>query len=321
MNMSRRQVLAGVSAMGAPGLLWAQSTYPSKPIEIVVPATPGGGADIGARKAGELLFEALGQPVIVKNVAGAGGAIAASYVARAEKTGYVIGMASDSTVVINPLVVPEITYKLEDFQLLTTLYTGGFALAVGKDFPANTVKEFVDEVRRRGDLSCAMFGVVSSPRLITEMFMADTGINLVPVPYKGENEAVRDVIAGIVPAFFGTTANLLAQHKAGALKILGISTLERVKTALPDVPTFKELGLNNTVYRWFHGLMVPAGTPKDVVEKLSSTLAKIVMSDRFRAGIAMDLTPTVMTPVAFTDMAVATRERVQGIIKSRNLKV
>jgi tripartite-type tricarboxylate transporter receptor subunit TctC len=319
MTFNRRQVLAGLSAVAAPSIVRAQADFPNRPIEIIVPATAGGGADLGARRIAELWSPVLGQTIVVQNRAGAAGALAASYVARAEKTGYVIGMATDSSVMINPLVLPDITYKLEDFELLTPLYTGGMALAVHKDFPARTVAEFITEVRKRGDINCATFGVVSSTRLAAEMFMGDAGVKMNMVPYKGEADAVRDVLGNLAPAFFGTTATLLTHHRAGNLRVLGVSSTER-NQALPEVPTFRELGLTNTVYRWFHGLMVPKGTPKAVVDKLSSTLLPLVGSEKFRAGIAADLTPAPMTPAAFTEMVYASRERVRAIIKEKNLK-
>jgi tripartite-type tricarboxylate transporter receptor subunit TctC len=320
MHMNRRQAIGGLAGLAAPGLLLAQGTnFPTKPVEVLVGATAGGATDIGARLAGQMLSEAWGQPFVIQNKAGAGGSIAAAAVARAEKTGHVVGLATDSTVIINPLVVADTGYRLEDFQLLTPLYTGAFAVAVNKDFPANTLREFIEQARRKREITCAMFGTVSSPRLVAEMFADDAGVKLVPVAYKGEIDGVRDVVAGIAPAFFGTTASLIPQHKAGTLKILGVSFTERLQV-LPDVPTFREAGLENTVYRWFHGLMLPAGTPKSVVDKYSGQLQKVVASPRFRAGIARDLTPTFMQPAAFTEMALATRERVQALIRTKNLK-
>jgi len=320
MTINRRLVLAaGVSAVAAPAMLRAQGAYPTKPIEIIVPATAGGGADLGARRIGELMSPVLGQPIVIQNRAGAAGSVAAQFVARAEKTGYVIGMATDSSVLINPLVLPDFTYKLEDFDLLSPLYTGGMALAVHKDFPAKTVQEFVNETRKRGEVNCATFGTVSSTRLAAEMFMDDAKVKMNMIPYKGEADAVRDVVGNIAPAFFGTTATLLSQHKAGTMRLLGVSSTERI-VALSEVPTFKELGLTNTVYRWFHGLMVPKGTPKPVIDRLVSTMIPLVGSDKFRAAIAADLTPTPMDPAAFTEMALAARERVRVIIKEKNLK-
>ena len=319
MTITRRQALAGLSALAAPEFLLASATYPTKPVEIVVPATPGGATDIGARAAGLLLQEALGQPFVVQNKAGASGTIAAAYVARAEKTGHVIGIATDSSVIISPLVMQDLAYKPEDFQLLSPLYMGGFALAVGKDFPANNLKEFIEETRKRGELAATMIGASGSPRLVAEMFMADAGVKLVPVPYKGESEAVRDVMAGLAPSFFGSTASLLPQRKAGTIKILAVSSTERMPV-LADVPTFAESGFPNTVYRWFHGMKVPAGTPKAVVDELGGALYKAVGSERFRAAIAPDMTPTPMRPEAFTQMVAATREKVRAIIKAKNIK-
>jgi tripartite-type tricarboxylate transporter receptor subunit TctC len=319
MTINRRQLLAGLSVVAAPAFVRAEDNFPSRPIEIIVPATAGGGADLGARRIGEMMGSVLGQPIIVQNRAGAAGSVAAAYVARADKNGYTVGMATDSSVLINPLVLPDVTYKLEDFELLSPLYMGGMALAVNKDFPVRTVDEFIKEVRKRGDINCATFGTVSSTRLAAEMFMSDANVKMNMVPYKGEAEAIRDTMAGITPAFFGTTATLVPQHRAGTLRTLGVSSLERIEV-LSEVPTFKELGFNNTVYRWFHGLMLPKGTPKPVVDKLASTIIPLVGSDKFRASIAPDLTPTPMQPAAFTEMAYAAREKVRVIIKERNLK-
>jgi tripartite-type tricarboxylate transporter receptor subunit TctC len=320
MNVAtRRAVLAGLGALAA-GSASAQDQYPSRPIQVIVPATAGGGADIGARRAGELLREALGQTFVIDNRAGAAGSIAAAYVARSEKNGYTVGMATDSSVLINPLVMPDVTYKLEDFQLISPLYMGGMALAVEKNFPASNLAEFIAEVKRRQSLPCAMFGVVSSPRLVAEMFMAEAQIKLDPVPYRGENEAVRDVVAGLVPAFVGTLANLLPQYRAGNLRLLAISFTGRLP-ALPDVPTFAEAGLKTVVYRWFHGFMFPAGTPAPIVDRFSKALMPVVASEKFKAGLGQDLTPTPMTPAEFTEMAYAARERVKGIIRDRNLKL
>jgi tripartite-type tricarboxylate transporter receptor subunit TctC len=302
----------------AGGRALSDSNYPNRPIQIIVPATAGGQSDIGARRVGELLHEALGQPVIIDNRTGAGGSIATTLLSRAEKDGYTLGMASDSTVLINPIVVPDAKYKLEDFQLLTPLYMGAFALAVGKDFPAKTVPEFIAEVKRRGSLLCGMFGSVSSPRLVAEMFMAAADVKLEPVPYRGENEAVRDMLAGVIPAFFGTTSNLISQHEAGSLRILALSSKERID-ALKDIPTFAELGLKSVVYTWFHGLMLPGGTPPAIVYKLSKTLIPLIGSAKFKSQLNADLVPTPMTPAEFTAMAFQARDRVTQIIRDRNL--
>jgi len=320
-NVSRRALLAGFTAMASSRAFGSEEPqFPTRPINIIVPATAGGGADINARRVGELLRQVWGQPVIIDNRAGAAGSIAASYVSRAEKDGYIVGMASDSSVLINPLVMPDVTYTLESFELISTLYMGAMALAVSNNFPAKTVADFVTEVKHRGSLPCAMFGTVSSPRLAAETLMAEADIKLSPVPYRGETEAVRDVVAGIVPSFFGTTANLFEQHRGGTLRVLAVSSAERMPI-LPDVPTFAEAGLKNVNYRWFHGLMLPAGTPASLVDRYSKTLQPIITSEQFKKGINPDVTPVYMTPPEFKQFAFAARERAIKIIRDRDLKV
>jgi tripartite-type tricarboxylate transporter receptor subunit TctC len=164
-----------------------------------------------------------------------------------------------------------------------------------------------------------MFGVASSPRIAAEIFMAEAGIHLNPVPYRGETEAVMDLLGGSVPAYFGTTAQLVEQHRAGKLRIIATTFTERMKV-FPDVPTFQEEGLKKVVYRWFHGLMLPAGTPQPIIDRYVKELNPIVTSDRFRDGISPDLVPVSMSPAEFTDMALAARERVAVIIRDRDLK-
>jgi tripartite-type tricarboxylate transporter receptor subunit TctC len=317
MSISRRDVLAAAGAFAAGSAFGQGSAWPTRPIEIVIPATAGGPADISARLIANFLREPLGQPVVPVNKVGAGGAIASAYVARAEKTGYVMGMITDSTV-INP-IVQDTGYTIEDFQPLTPMYMGAMALAVGNDFPAHTVKEFIAHVQKTGPISLGMYGVASSPRIAAEIFLEASQVKMTPIPYKGEMEVIRDVMGNITPAYFGTTASLLEFHRAGKLRILAITSTERVR-ALPDVPTFRESGLTNVVYRWFHGLMVPAGTPRPVVNRLVKELVPIIMSERFRAGIAQDLTPVTMPPEEFTAMILALRARATQIIRDRNLK-
>lgn len=318
--LTRRGALTGLATAGLSPAAAQTAEFPRGTIEIVVPATAGGGTDVGARLAAEQMRDVLGQPVIVDNRPGAGGAVGTTYVARGPKTGALLGIASDSSILINPLVIPNVSYKMEDFQLLTPLYTGAFALTVGKDFPARTVREFVAEARKQGSINCGMFGSVSSPRLVAEMLCAEADIRLTPVPYRGENEGVLGVLSGTNPAFFGTTASVVEHHKAGSLRILALSLSERIPI-LPDVPTFAEEGFGTVNYRWFHGLMLPAGTPKPIVQRFSDILKPIITSARFKAGLGPDLNPTPMSPEEFTAFGLRTRDRVAGIIRDRNLKV
>jgi tripartite-type tricarboxylate transporter receptor subunit TctC len=308
-QITRRTLLAAAGTLAAGQALGQERPFPVRQINIIVPATAGGGADVNARRLGELLHEAWKQPVIIDNRAGAGGSLAASYVQRADKDGYTVGMASDSSVLINPIVMPDVTYKVEDFELITTLYN---------DFPAKNVEEFVAEVKRQGSMTCGMFGTVSSPRLVAEMLMTAADIKLSPVPYRGETEAVRDLVAKMIPSFFGTTANLFEQHRSGTLRVLAVSSTERMPI-MPDVPTFSEAGLSSVTYRWFHGLMLPGGTPSDIVDRYSKALKPIITSEAFRKGVNPDVTPIYMTPPEFKQFVYTARERAAGIIRDRQL--
>ncbi|MDB5372251.1 MAG: tripartite tricarboxylate transporter substrate binding protein [Belnapia sp.] len=313
---SRRGLLAA-AVLATPRLAAAQD-FPTRPIRIIVPATPGGQSDVGGRALAELLREALGQPVLVENRTGAGGQVGLEATLRAPKDGYTLGMFGDSAVLINPLLQRNLSYSLDDMLLLTPLYTGTFVVAVNNDFPARSMAEFVAEVRRRRGISYGAFGVASAPRILGEMVAMETGISLEVVPYRGETEAVTDLIGGSLAAFVGTTVAVREQHRAGTLRVLGVSQAERVP-ALADVPTFVEQGLPNLQYRWFHGITLQKGAPQPVVEVYARVLPALIATDRFRAMVGPDVTPAPMSPADFAEFVVRGRERVAAIIRERNL--
>ncbi|MBK1661630.1 hypothetical protein CKO45_25825 [Paracraurococcus ruber] len=272
--MPRRSLLSVPVMLAAPRRATAQS-FPNRPIRIIVPATPGGQADIGGRALAELLREETGQPVVVENRTGAGGQVGLEATLRAPKDGYTLGMFGDSAVLINPLLQRSMAYSLDDMLLLTPMYTGTFALAVNRNFPARNMAEFIAEVRRRRGISYGAYGVASAPRILGEMICMAAGIGMEIVPYRGETEAVIDLMSGTLPVFVGTTTAVREQHRTGTLRVLGVSQPERV-AALPDVPTFAEQGLPSVQYRWFHGLTLQNGTPQPVVEFYAQLLPRII---------------------------------------------
>ncbi|WP_052389400.1 Bug family tripartite tricarboxylate transporter substrate binding protein [Belnapia moabensis] len=316
---SRRSLLLGAGGLSLARPALAQA-FPARPIRIIVPATPGGQSDIGARALAELLREETGQPVVVENRTGAGGQVGLETTLRAPKDGYTLGMFGDSAVLINPLLQRHLAYSPGDMLLLTPLYTGTFVVAVNNSFPARNMADFSAEVRRRGGLSYGAFGVTSAPRILAEMICMATGLSLEPVPYRGETEAVTDLIAGSVPAFVGTTVAVREQHRAGALRVLGVSQADRV-AALGDVPTFAEQGLPSVQYRWFHGLTLQSGVPTPIVEFYAGILPKLIRSERFRIMIGPDVTPAPMTPDDFAGFVQQGRDRVAAIIRERGIPI
>lgn len=315
----RRSLPALTVALAAPRPASAQS-FPNRPIRIIVPATPGGQSDIGGRALAELLREETGQPAMVENRTGAGGQVGLEATLRAPKDGYTLGMFGDSAVLINPLLQRNMAYSVDDMLLLTPMYTGTFAVAVNAGFPARTMAEFIAEVRRRRGISYGAYGVASAPRILGEMVCMAAGIDMEIVPYRGETEAVTDLMSGTLSVFVGTTAAVREQHRAGTLRVLGVSQAERV-AALPDVPTFTEQGLPGVQYRWFHGLTLQNGTPQPIVEFYSRVLPKIIGTERFRAMIGPDVTPAPMSLDDFATFVQRSRERVAGIIRERNLPI
>jgi tripartite-type tricarboxylate transporter receptor subunit TctC len=318
-TVPRRSLPALAAALSTPRQAAAQS-FPNRPIRIIVPATPGGQADIGGRALAELLREATGQPAVVENRTGAGGQVGLEATLRAPKDGYTLGMFGDSAVLINPLLQRNMAYSLDDMLLLTPMYTGTFVLAVNTGFPAADMAGFIAEARRRGGISYGAFGVASAPRILGEMICMAAGIGMDIVPYRGETEAVTDLISGTLPVFVGTTVAVREHHRAGTLRVLGVSQAERVP-ALPGVPTFAEQGLPSVQYRWFHGLTLQTGTPQPIIDFYARTLSEVIGTDRFRAMIGPDVTPAAMSPDDFATFVRLGRERVAGIIRERNLPI
>jgi tripartite-type tricarboxylate transporter receptor subunit TctC len=321
MSIQRRDFIAAAAALASGAASSQGDAFPTRPIHIIVPSTPGGPTDRGARLLAALLKEQVSQPVIVENKPGAGGSLGYGYVAKAEKTGHVIGIMADSTVT-NPLLDPGgAGYALADLTPLVPMYMGGLALAVSSDFPARTAKDFIALAQKNAStpISLGMYGTAASPRFGAELLMEATKIKLNFIPYKGESDAVRDLVGGVIPAFMGTTTPLLEQHRAGKVRILATTATERVK-ALSEVPTFTEEGFPGVVYGWFHGLMVPAGTPRPVVDRLLKELTPIIASERFRSGLGQDLTPVTMSEAEFRTMVENLRTLAARIIRERNLK-
>jgi tripartite-type tricarboxylate transporter receptor subunit TctC len=262
------KTVAAVAATFATSLAFAQA-YPNKPIKLIVPFAPGGSTDIVARIMASKLTPLLGATVVVENKAGAGGSIGAAEIAKSAPDGYTIGMGSVSTMGTN--IVAYKNNKLDpmtQFTHITNIASVPGVIIVNKNFAFKDYKSFVEELKKNpGKHSYASSGAGGVGHLAMELFLVETGGDAQHVPYKGAGPAVTDVLAGNVPIMWDNLSSSLQNIKAGNFVPLGVAFPKR-SPALPNVPTFAELGLPNYEADTWFGLVGPANMPQDIVKKI-----------------------------------------------------
>ena len=272
MKFNTRTLVAAVAL--ATGLaatsVAAAADYPSKPIRVIVPFAPGGSTDIIARLVTQRMSQELGQPMVVENKGGAGGAIGAAEAARAEPDGYVLSIATVSTMAVNAACRPnDLPYDpLKDFQPITNFANTANVVSVNPKFPAKDFKGFLEELKKNpGKYSYGSSGTCGVLHLMGETFRDATGTDIVHVPYKGSGPAVADAVGGQIELIFDNLPSSMGQIQAGGLRAMAVAWPERLPS-LPDVPTFKEVGYPQVNQPVWYGLLAPAGTPMDIVNKL-----------------------------------------------------
>ena len=273
-------LLAGLSVVGQ---AQAQSTYPQKPVRLIVPFAPGGASDILARTLGQKLSETTGQSFVIENKPGAGGTLGAELVAKSAADGYTLLLADVAVHTIAPKLYPKLGYTQE--QLLPVINLATFAHILITP-PASTLKSFADvlalDKAKPGRFSVASSGNGTSTHLTIEMVNMTAATQLAHVPYKGGGAAITDVMGGQVDMMFIGTPPAMPLIQSGKLKALAVTTTKRMST-LPQVPTVSESGLPQFESIAAQGIFAPAGTPRDVVQKLNSEIAKIIRMPDVRA--------------------------------------
>jgi len=275
---SRRAVIAGLIACGggaalAPVRAMAQPAYPNRPVHIVVPFAPGGGADIVSRLVQPHMQTLLGQSVIVENRAGAAGRIGTGVVAKSEPDGHTLLVSTESSLAIAPHLGQSIGYDpLLDFAPISLLTRNTVMLVVHPSLPAQTLQEFIALARSKpGQLFYASSGVGGPNHLAGEIFNRMTGLQITHVPFQGTGLALQAVISNQVGAMWGFMAGLIPHIRGGSLRALAVGSLER-SPALPDVPTVAEAGVPGYEAVSWIGMVAPSGTPGPVMDKLWSTV-------------------------------------------------
>jgi len=296
--MKRLLVLA--LAAGFASLTSAQP-YPTKPIKLVAPSTPGDAPDVIARLVADKLSTALGQQVVVENRPGAGGVVGSDYVAKAVPDGYTLIMGNAGSHGINAAVYSKLPYDIQrDFAPVSQVAVAPNVMVINPSVPASTLAEFIAYAKANpGKLSYASGGNGSSAHMSMELFKSMSGIDIQHVPYKGSSPALTDVVSGQVVAFIGNMPPTVPLIKAGKLRAIAVTTKSR-SALMPELPTITEAGLPGfETVAWF-GVLAPAGTPPEVVNRLSAEIAKIAKSPEIREKlVAMGAEPVGSTPEEF----------------------
>lgn len=320
---TRRGVLAaGLLAAAAPGAVLAQAGYPNKPVRVIVSFPPGGAADQIARAVSEPLAQALGQPVVVENRAGANGNIAGDFVSKQPADGYTLLMSSGGTVSINPHLYAKMPFDpTKDLIPVAAAARVLVFLEVNPQrVPVATAKEFVAYAKANpGKLSFGSPGNGSSPHLAAEMMKAQANLFATHIPYRGAAPAMQDLLGGQIDFMFDPGIGL--QHvKSGKLKLLAVGSPKR-SPQYPDVPTMDEAGLKNFDADTFFGFYAPGGTPAAVVTRLNTEINKILRSKPFMDRMdAIGAIPAPMSPADFGARAQIDSIRYGALIRARNIK-
>ncbi len=318
-NAVVRVVMVG-TLMAIAGAVAAQQTYPSKPIRIITPYAAGGSTSVLARLVGQKLTENWGQQVLVDSRGGGDTIIGADVAAKSPPDGYTI-LLIGTTLVINASLYSTLPYDtFKDFAPIATLTINEHFLVVHPSVPANNLQELIALAKSKpGQLNYASTG--TSTHLSSELFNIVAGTKIQHIPYKGGGQSITDVIAGLVEMTFAVPTNVIGHVKNGRLRGIAVSGKKRL-SALPQVPTFTEAGLPRFDISSWYGLLAPAGTPKEVIDKLAAEVARILALPDFKEKLdGQGFAPFVSTSGQFAALMKADSAKFARIIKTANIKM
>lgn len=325
-GMKRRAFLAlsGLGMAVALALAWGNAwAYPTKPIRVVMGFPAGGPLDQHARLLTDRLQAQLGQPILIDYKGGAGGTLGAQDVMRAAPDGHTLMLANTGVMVINPALYTKLPYStLRDFVPVARTAMQPLALLVNPKLPVNTLQEFVAYAKARpGQINYGSAGNGGSSHLVPEMFKSATGLFMVHIPYRGSAPAFTDLMAGQVQFMAESIPQAAQYHKQGKVRALAVTSRER-NPALPDIPTVMETGIKNFEVVGFYGFLAPAGTPKDVVNKLSDAFKAVMNQPDIKSRmVAQGADPAFLGSDDFANFLTTEMPRWADVVKKSGAKL
>jgi tripartite-type tricarboxylate transporter receptor subunit TctC len=299
-------------------------TYPSRPIRLIIPFPPGGTTDIVGRLVADELGKQLGQAVVVENRGGGGGAIGAVEVARAAPDGYTLGIATVSTMAVNPACNPKLPYKSpDDFALITNLAAVPNVIAVNPSrVKAQNMDEFIKWLKANpGKVSYASSGTCGIGHMMGELFKVASDTFIVHIPYRGAGPALNDVIGGQVEILFDNLPSSLPHVQGGRLRALAVAAPKRLDV-LPNVPTLAELNLGSVNDQVWYGLVAPAKTPDAIVQRVHDAAVKVLQMQEIGDKLRLQgAAPVGNTPDQFRAQVVSERDKMVNLVKRQGIKL
>ncbi len=321
--MNRRKIiLASLASCLFIGAAAAQSSYPTRPIKLIVPFAAGGSTDIIARFTAAQLTKDLGQAVVVENVGGAAGALGTMQGMNAAPDGYTLLIATVSTMIVYPAAHPKPQYSLDNFVPITNIASMPNIITVTPSFPAKDLKEFIAVLKANPDkYSYATSGVGSINHMLGESFQAYSGTKIVHIPYKGSGPAMQDVMGGQVNILFDQFPSSKGQIDNGKLKAIGAISPQPIP-GYPNVMTMEAGGLKGFTDEAWYGLLAPKGTPPDVVAKLTDAMKKALANPELRAKLeGVGARPVGNTAQEFAAQIRREQESMKKLVKERNIQL
>jgi tripartite-type tricarboxylate transporter receptor subunit TctC len=309
------------AALGCSNAHAQSASWPQRPVRIIAPYAAGGNSDVITRLTAQRLTEAFGQTFVVENRLGGNGAIASEAVARAAPDGYTLLWGVTPPITINPALTKVSYDPVKDFAPISIVAVNGFVLVVNKALPPKSVAEFISFVRSQPNkLAYAEGSAGSLTHLIMALFLKRAGLDMTNVSYRGNAPALTDVVAGHLPTMFSNISDAIPQASAGAIRLLAVSSKRR-SPQIPDVPTVAESGFPGFDLLTWNGLMAPAGTPKDIVDKVATEIGRAVKDPQFVAKLdQMGAEPLGNTPDEFAAMIATETALWAETVKSLGLK-
>ncbi|VTU45401.1 Argininosuccinate lyase (plasmid) [Variovorax sp. SRS16] len=323
MNHLRRSILLGLASVPTLACYAQAQKYPNRPVRLIVPYGAGGSGDAAARSVGEGLGKLWGQTLIIDNRPGANEIVAADLTAKSPPDGYTYLLASEATPSVNPFLYSKLPYDPKDLVPVGRMLTSQYALVVSPDFPAKTLKEFVEEVKRHpGKYNFGSQGIGGPNHLAMSWFENMTGMKMEHVPYRSLPQGIQEVAAGRVEAMFGPIGSISPFIRKGQLKAIAVSGKVR-QPEIPDVPTFAESGFPDFEASFYLGVFAPVGTPSDMIHQFSRDMNKVISDSAFQRKYFQPQAYDAIgdTPEQFAEFLKKDRIRAQERVKVSGAKL